>query len=51
MMGVGIIWLWLFWGGLILLAIWLITVLFPVSPQCPPDTPPDTSVGPQDRLD
>jgi uncharacterized membrane protein len=29
MMGLGFIWMLLFWGGLIVLAIWLIGVLFP----------------------
>jgi putative membrane protein len=29
MMGFGFIWMLLFWGGLIVLAIWLIGVLFP----------------------
>ena len=29
MMGLGFIWMLLFWGGLILLAIWLISLLFP----------------------
>lgn len=29
MMGFGIIWMVLFWGGLIALAIWLIGLLFP----------------------
>lgn len=29
MMGLGFIWMLLFWGGLIILAVWLIGVLFP----------------------
>lgn len=29
MMGFGIIWMLLFWGGLIALAVWLISLLFP----------------------
>jgi putative membrane protein len=29
MMGFGIIWMLLFWGGLIALAVWLIGLLFP----------------------
>lgn len=43
MMGFGLIWMLLFWGGLILLAVWLIMVLFPVSSQPTADntsTPP-----------
>ena len=31
MMGLGFIWMLLFWGGLIVLAIWLIGALFPSS--------------------
>ena len=33
MMGLGLIWMLLSWGGILLLAVWLITVLFPVGPQ------------------
>jgi putative membrane protein len=33
MMGLGFIWMLLFWGGLIVLAIWLIGVLFPSTNQ------------------
>jgi uncharacterized membrane protein len=29
MMGIGLIWMLLFWGGLIVLAVWLIGQLFP----------------------
>ena len=32
-LGFGFIWMLLFWGGLILLAIWLIGVLFPSTGQ------------------
>lgn len=32
MMGLGFIWMLLFWVGIILLAVWLIAVLFPASP-------------------
>ena len=32
-LGFGFIWMLLFWGGLILLAIWLIGVLFPSTNQ------------------
>lgn len=33
MMGLGLIWMLLFWGALILLALWLISVLFPNPPR------------------
>lgn len=33
MMGFGLIWMLLSWGGIVLLAVWLITVLFPAAPQ------------------
>ena len=33
MIGSGFIWMLLSWGGVILLAVWLITVLFPTGPQ------------------
>lgn len=51
MMGFGLIWMLLFWGGLILLAVWLITVLFPASPSSPAANTPDTSAGARDILD
>ena len=51
MMGFGIIWMLLFWGGLILLAVWLITVLFPTSPQPRSGNRPETQVAAQDILD
>jgi len=35
MMGFGLIWMLFFWGGLILLAVWLISVLFPTNPTPP----------------
>ena len=31
MMGLGFIWMLLFWGGLIVLAVWLMGVLFPAT--------------------
>lgn len=43
MMGLGLIWMFLFWGGLILLAVWIIGNLFPTTPTQPPagsDHPP-----------
>jgi putative membrane protein len=51
MMGFGLIWMLLFWGGLILVAVWLITVLFPTSPQPPSTNTPDTQPGARDILD
>ncbi|MCB0212703.1 MAG: SHOCT domain-containing protein [Anaerolineae bacterium] len=33
MMGFGFMWMLLSWAGVILLAVWLITVLFPTGPQ------------------
>lgn len=51
MMGFGLIWMLLFWGGLILLAIWLIAVLFPTSPQPPSGSAPDPQVRARDILD
>lgn len=33
MMGFGLIWMLLSWGGFILLAVWLIIVLFPAGSQ------------------
>ena len=41
MMGIGFLWMLLFWGGLIVLALWLIATLFPASPKAP--TPPTIS--------
>ncbi len=38
MMGIGIIWMILFWGAIILLVVWLISALFPKFPA-PPTTP------------
>ncbi|MCB0192078.1 MAG: SHOCT domain-containing protein [Anaerolineae bacterium] len=51
MMGFGIIWMLLFWGGLILLAVWLIAALFPTSPQPPTHNTPNSHVGARDILD
>jgi putative membrane protein len=39
MMGFGLIWMLLFWGGLILAAVWLMARLFPT-------TPPSSATGP-----
>ena len=39
MMGIGLIWMLLFWGGVILLAVWLISLLFPNVSQTPPNQP------------
>ncbi len=33
MMGFGLIWMLLFWGGLIALSIWLISLLFPTTKE------------------
>lgn len=30
---VGLIWMFIFWGGLILVALWLISLLFPAAPH------------------
>lgn len=30
---VGLIWMFIFWGGLILLALWLVSLLFPAAPH------------------
>ena len=51
MMGFGLIWMLLFWGGLIMLAVWLISVLFPTSKQLPPGNTPDSQAGALDILD
>ena len=51
MMGFGLIWMLLFWGGLILLAVWLISVLFPTGPQPPLGNTPNTQTGARDILD
>ncbi len=43
--GFGLIWMLLFWGVLILLAIWLVSLLFPaVKESDPPDHAPDSAV-------
>jgi putative membrane protein len=43
--GLGLIWMLLFWGGLILLAIWLVSLLFPaVKKSDPPDNTPVSAV-------
>jgi len=51
MMGIGLIWMLLFWGGLILLAVWLIAVLFPTNSQPPAYNIPDPRTGARDILD
>jgi putative membrane protein len=51
MMGFGLIWMLLFWGGLILLAVWLLSVLFPADPQSSVDNTPNTQTGARDILD
>jgi putative membrane protein len=51
MMGFGLIWMLLFWGGLILLAVWLIAALFPTSPPPPSANAPDTPTTARDILD
>lgn len=38
MMGFGLLWMLLFWGGLIVLAIWLIGLLFPAVKTQDPNT-------------
>jgi putative membrane protein len=50
MMGLGFIWMLLFWGGFILLAIWLITLLFP-PPQTPPANTGSVLISARDILD
>lgn len=51
MMGLGFIWMLLFWGGLIILAVWLMGVMFPVNTQSPSDNKSDDQVGARDILD
>ena len=51
MMGFGLIWMLIFWGGLIALAVWLIRVLFPASPYKSADNVLDTPVSARDILD
>ena len=50
-MGIGLIWMFLFWGGLILLAIWLVGLLFPTGSQRPADDISNTRVEARDILD
>ena len=50
MMGIGLIWMLLFWGGVILLAVWLISLLFPNVSQTPPNQP-RASTSARDILD
>lgn len=49
MMGIGFIWMLLFWGGLIALAVWLISTLFPAATRPSTTTPPSASA--RDILD
>ena len=51
MMGLGFIWMLLFWGGLILLAIWLISLLFPAISQTPPASSDSALFSARDILD
>jgi putative membrane protein len=51
MMGLGFIWMLLFWGGLILLAIWLINLLFPSISQIPPANTGSALFSARDILD
>ena len=50
-MGIGLIWMFLFWGGLILLAVWLIRLLFPTSPPPPPKNRRSLHLEARDILD
>ena len=50
MMGIGLIWMLIFWGGIILLAVWLISLLFPNDSHSPPDYP-RTSPSAREVLD
>lgn len=46
MMGLGFIWMVLFWGGLIIVSVWLIGVLFPINSGKESD---NTAVSPSAR--
>ena len=50
MMGIGLIWMLIFWGGLILLAVLLISLLFPNDSQSPTNYPHASSSA-RDILD
>ena len=50
MMGFGLIWLLLFWGILILLAVWLIAALFPANPPSSPHHRPGSAPEARDIL-
>jgi hypothetical protein len=39
----GLIWMFIFWGGLILLALWLVSLLFPAAPHL--DNPQKSNSG------
>lgn len=51
MMGFGLIWLLLFWGILILLAVWLIAALFPAGPPSLPNRKPSSTPEARGILD
>ena len=51
MMGWGLIWMLMSWGGILLLAVWLITVLFPAGPQPPSGNAPQSPEKARDILD
>lgn len=51
MMGLGFIWMLLFWGALILLAVWLIALLFPLGPQSTARNQPDPPARARELLD
>jgi uncharacterized membrane protein len=51
MMGLNFIWMLLFWGGLILLAVWLINILFPLTSQTPPTDTGSALLSARDILD
>lgn len=51
MMGLGLIWMLLFWGAFVLAAVWLIMRLFPTSPQPSPGSASDARGTARDILD
>ena len=51
MMGFGLIFMLLFWGGLILLAVWLIVELFPTHAQPSSGNKPGNRVEARDILE
>ena len=50
-LGFGFIWILLFWIGLIVLAVWLIKMLFPQAPQTSPDSRDSASTTAREILD